>query len=106
MEMWQRFPGIVLAIVLCGVGVAQHYAAWQGWTLVLGWQWAVVTAALSLFARFNGYALAGTFFYAHDFLHWPPVQCAALAAVGLLFLTPRVFREVMAMLLGTEVKPL
>ncbi len=102
----RQFPGYAVAIVLCGVGIAQLMLAWTGWSLGLGWQWAAIAAALSLFARFNGYALVGTFFFAQEYLHWPMVQCIALASVGLLFLTPRVFRELMGALTGRDIRPL
>lgn len=106
MRRLRQFPGYVLAIVLCTVGVAQLFVAWAGWTMGLGWQWAALAAGLSLFARFNGYALVGTFFFAQEYLHWPFAQCVALAAVGLLFITPAVFREVIGALTGGEIKPL
>lgn len=106
MRSLRQFPGIVLAIVLSGVGVCQLFVAWVGWSLGLGWPWAAAALALSLFARFNAYALVGTFFFAKEYLHWPMVQCLALAAVGLLFLTPRIVRELLGALSGTDIRPL
>ena len=102
----RQFPGIVLALVLGGVGLCQMVLAWAGWSLGLGWPWAVIALVLSLVARFNGYALVGTFFFAQEYLHWPMPQCVALAAVGLLFLTPGIFREIMGVLTGQDIKPL
>ena len=106
MRSLRQLPGYVLAIVLCGIGAAQIVVAWAGWSLGLGWPWAAVALVLSLAARFNGYALVGTFFFAQEYLHWPMPQCVALAAIGLFFLTPGVFREVMGTLTGGDVKPL
>ena len=106
MRSLRQLPGYVLAAVMCGVGAAQLAVSWTGWTMGLGWQWAAVAVVLSLAARFNGYALVGTFFFAQEYLHWPILQCAALASVGLFFLTPGVFREVMGALTGTYIKPL
>lgn len=103
---FRQFPGLVVAVVLCIVGVLQLAIAWAGWSLGLGWQWALVAAILSVVARFNGYALVGTYFFAQEYLHWPLLQCLALTAVGLLFLTPGVFREVMGALTGRDIKPL
>lgn len=106
MRSFRQFPGFVLAIVLCGVGLCQLVIAWAGWSLGLGWPWALVALSLSLFARFNGYALVGTFFFAQQYLHWPILQCIALSVVGLMFLTPGIFREIISMLTGTDIKPL
>jgi hypothetical protein len=103
---FRQFPGMVLAGVLCGVGVVQMVLAWTGWGLGLGWQWGLVAIILSLVARFNGYILVGTFFFAQEYLHWPLPQCLALTAVGLIFLTPRVFTEIMGALTGKHIKPL
>jgi hypothetical protein len=103
---FRRFPGIVVAFVLAGVGLCQLVLAWAGWSMGLGWPWALVTLLLSLVARFNGYALVGTFFFAQEYLHWPPLQCVALASVGLLFLTPGIFREIMSALTGEDIRPL
>lgn len=102
----RQFPGYVLAAVLCGVGAMQMVLAWTGWTLGLGWPWAAIAVVLSLVARFNGYILVGTFFFAQEYLHWPLAQCLALTAVGLFFLTPRVFGEVMSALTGRDIRPL
>ena len=106
MRSFRQFPGYVVAVALAGVGVCQLFLAWAGWSLGLGWQWAAIALVLSLISRFNAYALVGTFFFAREYLHWPFVQCVALAAVGLLFLTPRIVREVMGALTGSEIKPL
>lgn len=106
MRGWKQFPGIVVAIVLAGVGLCQLVIAWAGWSMGLGWTWAVVALVLSMVARFNGYALVGTFFFAQHYLHWPMPQCLALSAVGLLFLTPGIVREIMGALTGTDIKPL
>lgn len=97
---------MAVAAVLCGVGVIQLVVAWSGWSLGLGWQWGLVAAVLSLVARFNGYALVGTFFFAREYLHWPLPQCLAFTAVGLLFLTPGIFREIMSALTGRDIRPL
>ena len=106
MEGIRQFPGYVLAIVLCGVGAMQMVLAWTGWSLGLSWHWAVVAIVLSLVARFNGYILVGTFFFAQEYLHWPMPQCLALTAVGLIFLTPGIFREIMSALTGRDIRPL
>lgn len=106
MRSFRQFPGIVLALVLGGVGLCQVVLAWAGWSLGLGWPWAAVALVLSMVARFNAYALVGTYFFAQEYLHWPVLQCLALSAVGLLFLTPRIFREVMDALTGADIKPL
>jgi hypothetical protein len=106
MRGFRQFPGIVLALVLVGVGLGQMVLAWAGWSLGLGWPWAVIALSLSLFARFNGYVLVGTFFFAQEYLHWPMPQCLALSAVGLLFLTPGIFREIIGVLTGQDIKPL
>jgi hypothetical protein len=102
----RQFPGYVLAIVLCGVGAAQMVLAWTGWSLGLSWHWGVVAILLSLVARFNGYILVGTFFFAQEYLHWPMPQSLALTAVGLIFLTPGIFREIMSALTGRDIRPL
>lgn len=102
----RQFPGYVLAFVLCGVGAMQMVLAWTGWSLGLGWYWGVIAILLSLVARFNGYILVGTFFFAQEYLHWPMPQCLALTAVGLFFLTPGIFREVMSALTGRDIRPL
>mgnify|MGYP006173258717 CR=1 FL=1 len=60
---FRQFPGLVMATVLCSVGMIQMVLAWSGWTLGLGWQWGLVAIILSLVARFNGYILVGTFFF-------------------------------------------
>jgi hypothetical protein len=44
--------------------------------------------------------------FAQEYLHWPLPQCLALTAVGLIFLTPRVFTEIMGALTGKNIKPL
>lgn len=103
---FRQFPGIVLAIVLSGVGLCLMVLAWAGWSMGLSWPWAVIALVLSLFARFNGYVLVGTFFFAQHYLHWPVLQCVALSAVGLLFLTPGIFRDVVGALTGQHIKPL
>jgi hypothetical protein len=106
MSGFRQFPGLVLAAVLCGIGLVQMVLAWTGWTLGLGWQWGAVAVILSFVARFNGYILVGTFFFAREYLHWPLAQCLALTAVGLIFLTPRIFTEIMSTLTGKHIKPL
>ncbi|WP_310474049.1 hypothetical protein [Sandarakinorhabdus sp.] len=106
MSSFRKFPGYVLAIALCGVGFLLMGLAWTGWTLGLSWQWGLVAIVLSMVARFNGFVLVGTFFFAQEYLHWPMLQCLALTAVGLLFLTPRVFGEVMGALTGKDIRPL
>ena len=106
MSSFRKFPGFVLAMVLGGVGLCQLVLAWAGWSMGLGWPWAVVALSLSLVARFNAYSLVGTFFFAEHYLHWPMAQCFALSAVGLMYLTPGIFREIMNALTGDEIKPL
>lgn len=106
MRSFRQFPGIVLAFVIGAVGLCQLVLAWAGWSMGLGWPWAVVALSLSVVARFNAYSLVGTFFFAQQYLHWPMAQCIALSAVGLLFLTPGIFREIMDALTGADIKPL
>jgi hypothetical protein len=106
MSSFRQFPGYVVAVVLCGVGVIQMVLAWAGWSLGLNWQWGLVAIVLSLVARFNGYILVGTFFFAQEYLHWPMPQCLALTAVGLFFITPGIFREIMSALTGRDIRPL
>lgn len=106
MPSFRQLPGLVLAVVLCGIGLIQMVIAWTGWSLGLGWQWAFIAVVLSLVARFNGYILVGTFFFAQEYLHWPLPQSLALSAVGLFFLTPGIFAEVMNALTGGDIKPL
>lgn len=106
MRSLRQFPGYVLAAVLCAVGLVQMVLAWTGWSLGLSWQWGLVAVILSLVARFNGYILVGTFFFAQEYLHWPLPQCLALTAVGLIFLTPGIFREIMSTLTGRDIRPL
>lgn len=61
---------------------------------------------LSLAARFSDYILVGTFFLAQEYLRSPMPQCPALTAVGVSFVTPRIFGEVLSALTGKNIKPL
>lgn len=105
MWVFRHLPGYVVMFVLAGVGIALTMLAWQGWSLALGWPWALATAGLSLAARFNGYMLVGAYFFAYSYLHWPPVQCFAMAALGLMFITPGVVAEIYDMFTGRHLKP-
>lgn len=61
---------------------------------------------LSLAARFSGYTLVGTFLLTQEYLHWPMPQCPTLTAVGMSFVPPRIFGEVLSALTGKNIKPL
>lgn len=61
---------------------------------------------LSLAARFSGYILVGIFLLTQEYQHWPMPQCPTLTAVGLFFVPPRIFGEVLSALTGARTSSL
>lgn len=97
MEVLRHIPGYLLAAVLVIVGLGMAYAAWLGWVSGLGMAWAVVALTMSLFGRLNVFTVVGAFFYADTHLNWSFTYSLAFAAVGLLYITPRVVGHMLEM---------
>ncbi len=103
MRMLRQFPGYVLAITMIVIGIAMMMMAWTGWALGVNWYWALGALLLSLFARFNAFVVVGGYFFASEYLHWDVLQSVAFAAIGIMYLTPGIARDIGLMFTGQDV---
>lgn len=103
MSMLRALPGFVLALTLAAMGIAMMMMAWVGWSLGINWYWALGALLMSAFARFNGFIVVGAYFFAREYLNWDQLQCFAFAAMGLMYLTPGVMRDLGILLTGRDV---
>ncbi len=98
----RALPGYMLALMLVAVGIAMMLMAWTGWSLGINWYWALGALVLSAVARFNAFLVVGAYFFAREYLNWDQLQALAFGAIGFLFITPGVVRDIGIMLTGKD----